>query len=122
MSFSVNEVLAMRGRILPDEHILINSTLQLIGRCLMGQRKLQAAEKFLSGSFELRQRTLPNVHWLTPTAKSILGECLTLQNRFDEAEILLLESYQTLKKELGENHEQPPKNLRRIAKLKELKN
>jgi len=110
----VNEVLAMRGSVLPQDHILVNSSLQLVGLCLMKQQDAPVAERFLRDCLELRQRTLPKGHWLTASAKSILGECLAVLGEQPEARTCLISGYEELKKVLGADHEQTRKARRRL--------
>lgn len=102
----IRKPLEMRGKELPDEHVLVGSSLLLFGRSLMEQRKLVDAEAALREALTLRQKALGPDHWLSVATSAYLGECLYLRGDKKEGSRLLQASFEKLRAKLGDNHAQ----------------
>ena len=71
-------MLALRGKTLTDEHVLVAGTLLYLGRSLDHLGRFAEAERALRECLELRRSHLPEGHWLTAAAESVLGEHYTM--------------------------------------------
>jgi serine/threonine-protein kinase len=113
------EILALRGRVLPDAHPMVAGAMQVLGMSLVDLGRPREAEPLLRESLELRRRALPAGHWLIASAESSLGSCLTAAGRFREAEPHLLHGLEGLKAARGEGHELTVEARRRLVALYE---
>ncbi len=113
------DVLALRGRILPDTHPMVTAAMQVKGLSLMDLGRTRDAEPLLRESLDLRQQALPAGHWLIAASKSALGACLVAGRRFREAEGLLLQGYEGLRTFRGDTHERTVEARSRLVALYE---
>jgi tetratricopeptide (TPR) repeat protein len=96
------DVLALRGRSLPETHMAVSTSMQVLGRALSRLDSLDAAEYWLRESLALRTASLPAGHWILASSRSALAEHLTRARRFTEAEGLLLAAERDLVELRGE--------------------
>lgn len=114
------EILAGRGRSIPDTHSVINSTLLLAGQCFLKTGRPDDAEPLIVESLELRRQTLPHGHWLIATTKNYLAQCYFQQGRLDEAVPLMRSSYDEIRAKLGDDNEHAVKARRRLERSEAL--
>jgi tetratricopeptide (TPR) repeat protein len=113
------EVLALRGRILPDTHPMVAAAEQVAGLALLDLGRPREAESYLRESLELRRRALPPGHWLIASSESGLGACLAAERRYREAEALLLQAHAGLLASRGHDHERTVETRQRLVALYE---
>ena len=112
-----NEVLALRGRVLPDGHPMVAGALHVLGRSLLEQGKPAGALPLLRDSLTLRRKTLPSNHWLLANSESVLGECLGRMGEYVQAEPLLVASHRKLQEILGPSHPRTRESLDRVIRF-----
>ena len=113
------QVLALRGRVLPEGHPMVAAALQVAGLSLLDLGRAHEAEPPLRESLELRRKALPPGHWLVASSESVLGACLTAERRFPEAEALLLRAHAGLLSSRGPDHERTVEARQRLVALYE---
>lgn len=113
------EVLALRGKTLPDSHPIVAATLIVLGNALTDAGRPAAGEVELRESLLLRRNSLPPGHWMIASAENTLGACLTAQRRVSEAEPILLSSYELLASQLGNEHPVTVSAIERLVDLYE---
>ncbi len=113
------EVLALRGRTLPESHQSIAASLQTVGRCLDHLGDTAGAERSLVESLELRKKYLPASSWLIASSESVLGEHYANAGDFRRSESLLLHAQRVMEQSLGPGSPRTQGNVRRLESLYE---
>ena len=113
------EVLALRGKTLPESHTSIAASLQTVGRCLDQLGDTAGAERSLKESLDLRKKYLPANSWLIANSESVLGEHYVTAGDYWKGEPLLLHAQDVLSERLGMASLRTQGNLRRLVALYE---
>jgi eukaryotic-like serine/threonine-protein kinase len=82
------QILALRGRVLPESHSAIAAALQTLGRCLDKQSDTAGARKALEESLQLRKKYVPG-GWLVASSDGVLADHEVLVKQYARAESLL---------------------------------
>jgi tetratricopeptide (TPR) repeat protein len=113
------EVLALRGKTIPESHQSIAASLQTVGRCLDQLGDTLGAERSLQESLALRKKYLPASSWLIASSESVLGEHYAFAGDFRKSEALLLHAQSVMEQTLGPKSPRTQGNVRRLVALYE---
>ena len=113
------EILAQRGKGLPESHPAVSTSLQTLGRCLDHLGRTDEGGRALEESMMLRRRYFGPGHWLAASSESLLGDHYRLTKEYARGERLMLEADATFAKALGPTHPTTLVNLRRLLALYE---
>jgi serine/threonine protein kinase/tetratricopeptide (TPR) repeat protein len=111
------EILALRGKTLPESHQSISAALQTLGRCLDQLGDTQGGEKALLESLELRRKYMGPETWQVASSEGVLGEHYTFVKDYPRAEQTLLQAQQQFVRTLGETSPRTQVNTRRLVAL-----
>ncbi len=90
------EAVALRRRLLSDEHPQTLISMHNLAGCYESQDRLEEAELLYIELCKNAPRALPEGHWYTGVFLTKYGQLLSTLQRYDEAEEKLLEAYQIL--------------------------
>jgi serine/threonine-protein kinase len=82
------QILALRGRVLPESHIAIAAALQTLGRSLDKQGDTTGGRRALEESLQLRQKYAAG-SWIVASADGVLADHDVLVKQYPKAESLL---------------------------------
>ncbi|MDQ6827949.1 MAG: serine/threonine-protein kinase [Gemmatimonadota bacterium] len=111
------QVLAQRGKSIPESHPSIAASLQTLGRCLDKLGDTTGGRRALEESLELRKKYQPPGSWLVASSEGVLGEHFTLTKDYPKAEQLLLHADEVMSKVLGRDNPRTQTNLKRMISL-----
>jgi hypothetical protein len=94
--------LAIRRRILGEEHPRTLATMKHLADLYLSQRKYARAEALLTRILEVRRRVLGHTHGDTADALAFLGGLKLRQNRYAEAQPLLVDALSIYEKAMSE--------------------
>ena len=111
------EVLALRGKTLPESHQSISSALQTLGRSLDQLGDTEGGEKALLESLDLRRKYMGDHTWQVASGTGVLGEHYMLRKNYAKAEQALLGAQDLFVQTLGESSPRTQVNTRRLVAL-----
>jgi tetratricopeptide (TPR) repeat protein len=111
------QILALRGKTLPESHPSIAAALQTLGRSLDKLGDAKAGEQALLESLELRRKYLGPKSWPVASSEGVLGEHYTLLKDYAKAEQTLLQAQELFARTLGETNTRTQVNTRRLVAL-----
>ena len=97
----LREALALRVRLLGEEHIDVAGSLTLLADVLVHTERYEEARELAARARAICARALSGNHWRTAGAASVEGAALTGLGQYQAAETLLLESLAILKGDVG---------------------
>jgi tetratricopeptide (TPR) repeat protein len=109
--------LAMRRRLVGDEHPDVGATLYSLAVLLYLKGEYSEAEKTERQAIDIFQKSLKPDYWRIHRSRSHLGACLVKLKRYREAEEELLAGYAGLKAALGDQHAETQKAVSRLIEL-----
>jgi serine/threonine protein kinase/tetratricopeptide (TPR) repeat protein len=104
---AVTEALAIRRRVLPEEHVALAGPLHLGAMILRSRGRSAEAEPFLREALTLRENALGEDHFVVAYAKNALALVLEDLGRLDEAEELFRRSWEVYVERFGADHVNP---------------
>ncbi|HEX3926422.1 MAG TPA: tetratricopeptide repeat protein [Gemmatimonadales bacterium] len=111
------EILALRGKTLPESHPAIAAALQTLGRSLDQLGDPAGGEKALLESLALRRQYVGPESWVAASSEGVLGEHYTRLREYPRAEQTLLHAQTTFIKALGQDNPRTQVNTRRLVAL-----
>jgi hypothetical protein len=82
------QILALRGRVLPESHLAIAAALQTLGRSLDKQGDTTGARRALEESLQLRKKYYAG-SWIVASADGVLADHDVFVKQYAKAEALL---------------------------------
>jgi tetratricopeptide (TPR) repeat protein len=111
------QILALRGKTLPESHPAIAAALQTLGRSLDQLGDPAGGERALLESLALRRKYVGPESWTAASSEGVLGEHYTFLKQYPRAERTLLNAQATFVKALGEANPRTQVNTRRLVAL-----
>jgi serine/threonine-protein kinase len=111
------EILALRGRTVPESHPAIAAALQTLGRSLDQLGDRAGGERALQESLALRRKYVGPDSWTAASSEGVLGEHYTFLKEYPRAERTLLHAQAEFVKALGEANPRTQVNTRRLVAL-----
>jgi hypothetical protein len=111
------QILALRGKTLPESHPSIAASLQTLGRCLDHLADTAGGRKALEESLALRRRYLPADSWLVASSDGVLADHDVLVHQYAKAERLALDADAIFVSRLGPAHPRTQANVKRLVDL-----
>jgi len=112
------KVCEYRSKTMHDDHVLLASARQGLGRILCATDQFEEAQKLLEKALKSAQISVGAEHPDIPTFKSDLAKLRIKQNRLQEAETLLNSAIEHTEKTQGKDH---PNIIEYLLALEELK-
>ena len=113
------QILALRGKTLPESHSAIAGALQTLGRSLDRLGDTTGGEAALLESLALRRKYLGADSWLAASSEGMLGEHYMYIKHYPTAEEMLLHAQGLYVRALGEANPRTQANTRRLVALYE---
>jgi tRNA A-37 threonylcarbamoyl transferase component Bud32/tetratricopeptide (TPR) repeat protein len=110
------QILALRGRVLPESHLAIASALQTLGRCLDKQSDTAGARRALEESLRLRRKYNAG-SWIVASADGVLADHDVSVKQYAKAETLLDDANTILTSAVPPTHPKMQINYQRYAAL-----
>ena len=98
------QILALRGKTIPDSHPSIAASLQTLGRCEDKLGDTASGRRSLEESLALRRKFLPPDSWLIASSEGVLADHDVFVKQYAKADALSLDAYAIMAKALGANH------------------
>jgi serine/threonine-protein kinase len=111
------QILALRGKTLPESHPSIAAALQTLGRSLDKLGDTKAGGQALLESLELRRKYMGVESWPVASSEGVLGEHYLLLKDYARAEQILLRAQQLFTRTVGETNVRTQVNSRRLVAL-----
>ncbi|NEQ83522.1 MAG: tetratricopeptide repeat protein, partial [Moorea sp. SIO2I5] len=111
------KVLAIRKKVLGDNHLDVANSLHTLGFLYYKQSKYAEAEPLFQKSLAIRKQQLGNHHPNVATSLNNLGLIYSDQGRYTEAEKMFQQSLAIRKQQLGDNHQFVATSLNNLAFL-----
>ncbi len=111
------QILALRGKTLPESHPSIAAALQTLGRSLDELGDTRAGGQALLESLELRRKYVGPGSWQVASSEGVLGEHYMLLKDYPRAEQTLLQAQQLFDRTVGETNVRTQVNSRRLVAL-----
>jgi len=108
------QILALRGKTIPDTHPSIAASLQTLGRCEDKLGDTASGRRSLEESIALRRKVLPPDSWLIASSEGFLADHFIFVKQYGKAETLSLDAYGIMTKALGPQH---PKTQVAVSRL-----
>jgi tetratricopeptide (TPR) repeat protein len=113
------QILALRGKTIPDSHPSIAASLQTLGRCDDKLGDTASGRRELEESLALRRKFLPADSWLIASSEGFLADHDMLVKQYSKAETLSLDAYAVMTKSLGPQHPKTQATVQRLIALYE---
>jgi tetratricopeptide (TPR) repeat protein len=111
------EALAMRRRVLPEDHPEIATSLNDLANLYDGQRRYKEAEPMYVEVLAMKRRALPEDHPDIATSLNNLAGLYKVQGRYEEAEAMYVEALAMSRRALPEGHPDIATSLNNLAGL-----
>jgi serine/threonine-protein kinase len=113
------QILALRGKTIPDTHPSIAASLQTLGRCEDKLGDTASGRRSLEESIALRRKVLPPDSWLIASSEGFLADHFIFVKQYAKAETLSLDAYGIMTKALGAQHPKTQVAINRLVGLYE---
>jgi serine/threonine protein kinase len=111
------QILALRGKTIPDSHPSIAASLQTLGRCDDKLGDTASGRRALEESLALRRKNLPADSWLIGSGEGFLADHYVFVKQYTKAETLSLDAYAIMTKGLGPAHPKTQTAIQRLVGL-----
>jgi eukaryotic-like serine/threonine-protein kinase len=111
------QILALRGKTIPDTHPSIAASLQTLGRCEDKLGDTTNGRRALEESLALRRKNLPADSWLIGSGEGFLSEHYIFVKQYAKAETLSLDTYAIMLHALGPDHPKTQTAIQRLVGL-----
>jgi tetratricopeptide (TPR) repeat protein/tRNA A-37 threonylcarbamoyl transferase component Bud32 len=111
------QILALRGKTIPDSHPSIAASLQTLGRCEDQLGDTASGRRSLEESLALRRKFLPPDSWLIGSSEGVLADHDVIVKQYGKAETLSLDAYAIMTKSLGADHPKTQTAVQRLVGL-----
>jgi tetratricopeptide (TPR) repeat protein len=111
------QILALRGKTIPDSHPSIAASLQTLGRCEDKLGDTASGRRAMEESLALRRKFLPADSWLIASGEGFLAEHYIFVKQYAKAETLSLDAYGIMTKALGPVHPKTQTAVQRLVGL-----
>jgi serine/threonine-protein kinase len=116
----LREALAMRRRLVGDDHMDIAHSLNNLGALLNLKGKPAEAEPLLRESLELCRKLRPGDHPIVAHVLDTLGWTLAVLKKFDESESMLSESFEIRRQRLGADHPDVARTAMNLGRMRSM--
>jgi serine/threonine-protein kinase len=110
------QILALRGRVLPESHTAIAAALQTLGRCLDKQGDTTGGRRALEESLQLRKKYLTG-SWAVASSEGVLADHDVFVKQYAKAESLLDDANEILVHAVTPTHPKMQLNYQRFIAL-----
>jgi len=111
------QILALRGKTIPDSHPSIAASLQTLGRCEDKLGDTTSGRRSLEESLALRRKFLPPDSWLIASGEGFLADHDIFVKQYAKAETLSLDAYGIMTHALGPAHPKTQMAVQRLVGL-----